>query len=1361
MHVLHPITVGTQNVGGMRAEMNIGHGIKRTLLRKVVHRQMDFLVLTEVKAKHSKAEKATIRYGLTPTAISLHAEPHAGVIVFSNPAHQVIEGSHRESATAGHIAAAVYNVRGTRTVVAGVYGESASNDRTSTTIIRELDDIITELQHVFHTQAVILAGDFNTILRPGDSNNPNHNNKPRTTAALQQLIDNHHLTDLASAANKAWHTWFRQSNQGQSSRIDLIFTNLTYDNLKFKSLFHFLDHSYLEATFGPVPTKKKHAMKDFILGSDEYLIRAHDLIQEHVNSYPTKEQDEENEPEEEEEIRHSETPNMTSTDDTNKDFNNTSTGHTAMHAFDQLITSLHKLHDQIARDKAKTQAMKLLGPSKEITQLKAALRRARRANTKEIIHNKIRALQKEIQDDMEAKEQASRMRIGNFYKSNTGKMVPETFQCIKDPKRNRSIQKLQVEGRETTAPEEIVQIMQEWYERTAETAQEQLVTLEQFIRDRNVALPQLSPEECEELEEEFTAEEVEAAIKEAKVASAPGPSGQTIAFFKLIFMHAPQLMTQALNQLVFVPHLATDPQLRWIQERKVVYIPKKAHPITPSDFRPLSMLEVLYKIPSRILARRLTKILPTLIGPHQHGFMPKKGIQEPSLMATHLIEEANRKTKPLQLVSFDIEKAFDNVGHKVIVQALRAFGVPEIMVQALRQYTLVGFARVEVNGRQGILITIKTGSGQGDPLSSILFLLATEPLNRALAEKHLDVMYTTDEGITIGPSMFADDNLLNMALQSAQDISPVINTYNDYQLVSGLKINIKKTAALCINTAPDVEEGLRQLGIDTPDHIKHLGIHLGKNITSTLTETMAQINPKAIKRRILATTPPTDILHRSTLIKAAFTPIYNHVFMAIPVQEDQCESLHKEVVKFLWTVQREGEEVQKRIRVSRKRIGADFAMGGLMIPHPKEIVTGFQQNLIQRIFQKNTLGIPSQLPLLLDTLLARVNRPPLHCHVQQLGPVQWQLTSNKLKEENTMFSQAFLSISTLLAEYEADKSSWHCAAINGHSQLGSQLFRINPTEAEALVANNILTVGQLFSETDTGGISRVINTPLVDRLADTAGPWLRTKLISLVNNINQQQLPERDKFAVAETTGSLLLKGDKHLSQLHRLNVANKLSQQIGTAPSYQTRVRDGVYHPDRQTFTDAYKVLNLAIIPSKTKEVAFEILNRTVWTNNKAFKSHLVDSPDCQLCGQTENMEHLLHNCPHYSEKVWAEASEALTAGLRQLTGADVAQLHFTPREIIFNSIHPSIQLHVQDSKTQQALILLVQEIKRNIIYRRMNPSTSTRNGAVEMLRIRAHLLSTIKKTLSFLEYQGIRGNLAAQTMLRSMIQHVEEKIT
>ncbi len=61
-----------------------------------------------------------------------------------------------------------------------------------------------------------------------------------------------------------------------------------------------------------------------------------------------------------------------------------------------------------------------------------------------------------------------------------------------------------------------------------------------------------------------------------------------------------------------------------------------------------------------------------------------RGLQEPSLLATHLIQDANLYNKLLQLVSFDMEKAFDRVGHEIIIKALRAFGVPEIIVQAIR-----------------------------------------------------------------------------------------------------------------------------------------------------------------------------------------------------------------------------------------------------------------------------------------------------------------------------------------------------------------------------------------------------------------------------------------------------------------------------------------------------------------------------------------------------------------------------------------------------------------------------------------------------------------------------------------------------
>ena len=172
--------------------------------------------------------------------------------------------------------------------------------------------------------------------------------------------------------------------------------------------------------------------------------------------------------------------------------------------------------------------------------------------------------------------------------------------------------------------------------------------------------------------------------------------------------------------------------------------------------------------------------------------------------------------------------------------------------------------------------------------------------------------------------------------------------------------------------------------------------------------------PRAIKRRILATTPPTDLLHRALLINTAFLPLYNHVFMAIPIHSEFCDELFKDVTKFLWTRQREGQQVQKRILVARSRVAAPPSMGGLKISHPRDVVTGFQQNLIQRILNKNKKNIPSLLPQLLQSLLTKINRPSLEEHINRLGPSQWLHTGNKLEQENTMLGQSFKSMAELL-----------------------------------------------------------------------------------------------------------------------------------------------------------------------------------------------------------------------------------------------------------------------------------------------------------------------------------------------------------
>jgi hypothetical protein len=100
-------------------------------------------------------------------------------------------------------------------------------------------------------------------------------------------------------------------------------------------------------------------------------------------------------------------------------------------------------------------------------------------------------------------------------------MVPETFHCVKEPKHERAIHKLEHDGRLITDSEEIVAVMQKWYEHTAEKIIPQLETLAYFMTRQGLELPQLDEDQQAMLEEEFTVQEVKTAISEANDVSAP------------------------------------------------------------------------------------------------------------------------------------------------------------------------------------------------------------------------------------------------------------------------------------------------------------------------------------------------------------------------------------------------------------------------------------------------------------------------------------------------------------------------------------------------------------------------------------------------------------------------------------------------------------------------------------------------------------------------------------------------------------------------------------------------------------------------------------------------------------------------
>jgi hypothetical protein len=84
----------------------------------------------------------------------------------------------------------------------------------------------------------------------------------------------------------------------------------------------------------------------------------------------------------------------------------------------------------------------------------------------------------------------------------------------------------------------------------------------------------------------------------------------------------------------------------------------------------------------------------------------------------------------------------------------------------------------------------------------------------------------------------------------------------------------------------------------------------------------------------------------------------------------------------------------------------------------------------------------------------------------------------------------------------------------------------------------------------------------------------------------------------------------------------------------------------------------------------------------------------------------------------------------------------------VFLASPHPSLLLHIQDKPSRNAILLLIQEIKRDLIYRRMNLPPSAQQ-VTDPRRLAAHVDSTIRRLRSYLQYIGLMKYKTADDLL------------
>jgi hypothetical protein len=133
----------------------------------------------------------------------------------------------------------------------------------------------------------------------------------------------------------------------------------------------------------------------------------------------------------------------------------------------------------------------------------------------------------------------------------------------------------------------------------------------------------LQSNDLEDLNPDFSQDEIDLVIRGLPNSHAPGPDGFNRLFIKKCW---PIIKEDFLK--LFRDFCAHNVHLRSINSSVIALIPKKDNPENVNDFRPISLLNYSLKAITKILSVRLQKVILQLVHTNQYGFIKGRTIQD-------------------------------------------------------------------------------------------------------------------------------------------------------------------------------------------------------------------------------------------------------------------------------------------------------------------------------------------------------------------------------------------------------------------------------------------------------------------------------------------------------------------------------------------------------------------------------------------------------------------------------------------------------------------------------------------------------------------------------------------------------------
>lgn len=755
-----------------------------------------------------------------------------------------------------------------------------------------------------------------------------------------------------------------------------------------------------------------------------------------------------------------------------------------------------------------------------------------------------------------------------------------------------------------------------------------------------------------------------------------------------------------------------------LTEATISLILKRGKPADEcSSYRPISLLNVDFKILSKILARRLEKILPNIINVDQSGFVVGRNSCINMRRLLNIIQLSHQQKLTSMVIGLDAEKAFDRVEWPFLFSALDTFGLGETFCSWVKLLYSRPLAAVRINGQTSSYFPLGRGTRQGCPLSPLLFAIVIEPLAEAIRNSpKITGISTNKKDHKI--ALYADDILLFIT-NPQTSVPAVLEIINQFSEFSGYKINFSKSEVMPL--------GSPQCPISSPFKWSPEGFtYLGISITPSL-EGLYKANFEPLLKRIRDDLDrwmslPLSLLGRIALLKMNILPKLLYYFQMVPIllNNKTIKRINSCFTTFIWN--------KKKPRLKMAKLQMSAEKGGLDVPNVKLYQLAAQLRYIADWINDDPksvwldlekLGVGSPLPCLLFVLdLKKIKNVLLDNMIVKTTLQAWQTIRKLEGRANTLSSLAPIH----------GNIDFGPAGTGG----GFNVWR----------DRGILTIGHLFHKgvmLPFTEIEKRYNLPPHNCFKFFQ---VRSFIQDQSNHNFEPQTSKIEHLLINRGKKSILGRGYTELN--HASNVDTDYLRQVWN--------RDFNLGIDEATWAKTWELAKEISICNRTRETQFRILHRLQITPQLRHRMNPNLTEMCSKCQiEVGCYKHCIWSCIHI-EEYWHKVTDKLSL----IFGVN---LDPDPQTMLLGLPSP----HIKGSDHRRLFNNLTFAARKNILLKWIDNAPPTIIGWHKLIfesipmeyltyRIKGKMSIFLKIWTPFFKYTGKR---LTSIVLRGMVDH------